>query len=308
MSPNTHQSDRTREILKKVHQIEIRTNRLVNDSLAGQYHSAFKGQGMNFDEVREYQSGDEVKNIDWNVTARTGKPFVKQYIEERERTIVLMIDISASGLFGSGTQTKRELAAEIGSLLAFSAIRNHDKVGLILFSDRVEHYLPPAKGNNHVLRVIRDILFFEPKHKGTRPVSALDHANQVLHRKAVLVMISDFCLPEPHREELSRLIKKMDTTNRKHDLIAIPIHDPVEHELPDCGWITLEDIESGEQVMIDTSRPKTRQAFRDLNRNRRDSIRQELRKKGIESLELVTAGNYLPQLHQFFKTRSRRRL
>jgi uncharacterized protein (DUF58 family) len=300
-------TEKTREILNRVHQIELKTNRLVNDTLAGQYHSAFKGQGMNFDEVREYNPGDEVKNIDWNVTARTGRPFVKQFVEERELTIMLMIDVSASGFFGSNEQSKRDLAAELGSMFAFSAIRNHDKVGLILFSDQIEHYLPPRKGNNHVLRVIRDVLFFKPKQIKTDITRALDHANQMLHRKAVIILISDFCLNEPYEENLDKLIRKMDITNRKHDLIAISVSDPLEKSLVSCGLLALEDIESGEQVFIDTRNKRTLEAFEKLTLERMEAFKRRLRKKRIDQLELEAGKPYLKEIYKFFKLRSKRR-
>jgi len=308
MSKETHNStEKTREILQRVHQIELKTNRLVNDTLAGQYHSAFKGQGMNFDEVREYTPGDEVKNIDWNVTARTGRPFVKKFVEERELTIMLMIDVSASGLFGSSEQTKRDLAAELGSMFAFSAIRNRDKVGLILFSDHIEHYLPPRKGNNHVLRVIRDILFFKPKGSKTDIGKALDHANQMLHRKAVMVLISDFMVNTPYEENLERLLKKMDITNRKHDLIAISISDPIEKKLVPCGYIALQDIESGEQVFINTRDRKTLERYEMLSRQRLEKFDRLLKKKRIDRLSLETGKPYLKEIYKFFKLRTRRR-
>lgn len=303
----TETTEKTKEILSRVHQIELKTNRLVNDTLAGQYHSAFKGQGMNFDEVREYNPGDEVKNIDWNVTARTGKPFIKQFVEERELTIMLMIDVSASGLFGSNDQTKRDLAAELGSMFAFSAIRNRDKVGLILFSDHIEHYLPPRKGNNHVLRVIRDVLFFKPKGVKTDISRALDHANQMLHRKTVIVLISDFWLNEPYEKNEEQLIKKMDVTNRKHDLIAISVSDALEKRLISCGLLALEDIESGEQVFIDTRNKQTLEAFEKLTRERMESFKLKLRKKRIDQLELEAGKPYLKEIYKFFKLRTKRR-
>lgn len=303
----TKSAEKTREILQRVHQIELKTNRLVNDTLAGQYHSAFKGQGMNFDEVREYSAGDEVKNIDWNVTARTGKPFVKKFVEERELTIMLMIDVSASGIFGSSEQTKRDLAAELGSMFAFSAIRNRDKVGLILFSDHIEHYLPPRKGNNHVLRVIRDILFFKPKGKQTNIASALDHANQMLHRKSVMVLISDFMVNQPYEENLQQLLKKMDVTNRKHDLIAINISDPVEKRLPSCGYLAIEDIETGEQVYLNTRNRKTLEQFENLARKRQEDFERLLKKKRIDRLSLETGQPYLKEIYKFFKLRTKRR-
>lgn len=300
-------AEKTREILQRVHQIELKTNRLVNDTLAGQYHSAFKGQGMNFDEVREYSAGDEVKNIDWNVTARTGRPFVKQFVEERELTIMLMIDVSASGTFGSSAQSKRDLAAELGSMFAFSAIRNRDKVGLILFSDHIEHYLPPRKGNNHVLRVIRDILFFKPKGTGTDISAALDHANRMLHRNAVMVLISDFMMNPPYQEQLERVVRKMDITNRKHDLIAVGISDPIERELVPCGYLALQDIETGEQVFLNTRDRKTLERYASLSRERIEQFDTLLKKKRIDRLHITTGQPYLKEIYKFFKIRTQRR-
>src|ERR1700722_16735365 len=229
-------------------ELEIRTRRMVDDSMAGAYHSVFKGRGMDFDEVREYTPGDEVRTIDWNVTARAGRPFVKKFTEERELTIFLVVDISASGNFGSGEMAKRDLAAEVASVLAFSAIRNSDKVGLILYTDRIERYLPPKKGRKHVLRVVRDILYHEPQGIGTDTVKTLDAVNNMLHRRAVVFVISDFQTsgdPAAARAELRRVARQ---TNRRHDLIAIHIEDPRERELPNVGLIALEDAETGEII------------------------------------------------------------
>src|SRR5262245_28798119 len=218
-----------REILKKIRQIEIRTRRLVSETLAGQYHSVFKGQGMNFDEVREYQPGDEVRTIDWNVTARMNHPFIKKFVEERELTLMLVVDVSGSGLFGSRGQSKRELAAEIASVLAFSAIRNNDKVGLLLFTDEVEKFVPPRKGRGHVLRVIREVLFFEPKRRGTDLVNALEFMGRVLPHRAIAVVVSDFispgggALPKPAQTALRM-------ANRRHDVVAVQITDRYETE------------------------------------------------------------------------------
>ncbi len=300
-------AEKTRAILNKVRQIEIRTNRLVNDTLAGEYHSAFKGQGMNFDEVREYHTGDEVRNIDWNVTARIGKPFVKKFVEERETTILLMIDVSASGFYGSGEQTKRDLAAEVGSMFAYSAIRNKDKVGLVLFSDRVEHFLPPQKGNNHVLRVIRDILFFEPKHKRTNIAAALDYANQVLHRKAIILLISDFCLNDPAESAMSRLMTKLDLTHHKHDLVVFSIGDPIERSMLPSGLLMVEDIETGEQILLDARSPSTLERYRELAIRENEQRRNLFRKRGIDLIELETGRPYIKDIIRFFKNRERRR-
>src|SRR5665213_2812390 len=242
-----------REILKKIRQIELRTNRIVTETLAGQYHSVFKGQGMNFDEVREYQPGDDVRAIDWNVTARMNHPFIKKFVEERELTLMLVVDVSGSGLFGSRDQSKRELAAEIASVLAFSAIRNNDKVGLILFSDQVELFIPPKKGRSHTLRLIREILFFEPKGRGTQPSLALDYLNHIVSRRSVVFFISDF-----QAEDFSRALT---ITSRRHDLIAIRIDDLREETLPNVGIITLEDAETGEQIEINTGDRQIRTRF-----------------------------------------------
>jgi uncharacterized protein (DUF58 family) len=296
-----------REILHKVNQVEIRTRRLVDDSLAGQYHSVFKGQGMNFDEVREYVPGDEVRSIDWNVTARTGTPFVKKFVEEREMTILLMIDVSASGDFGSAEQSKRERTAELGSVLAFSAVRNNDKVGLLLFTDQVELYIPPAKGRTHILRVIREILFFEPRGRKTDLLVPLDFANRVMRRRAVTFLVSDFCLQGEFNETLEALKPKLQATHRRHDVIAVSVTDPREHQLPDVGLLTIEDAETGEQFELDTRSEEVRKAFEALAKDDRDRLRRTIRSSGIDLLELSTQGAYLPALMSFFGRRERRK-
>ena len=239
----------TREILRKVRQIEIRSNRLVSEALAGSYHSAFKGQGIDFEEVREYQPGDEVRSIDWNVTAKMGLPFVKQYREERELTIVLAIDISDSGTWGSGDRTKREKLAELGALLAFSANKNGDKVGLLLFSDQVEKYLPPAKGQKHVLRVLREILFHQNLSKKTDLNEGLRFVNRVMRRRAVVFLLSDFIIPEYDSKEESvqeLFLKELSTTRSKHDLVCCQVFDKIEIEIPRVGRVCFEDAETGE--------------------------------------------------------------
>src|SRR5947207_1286667 len=265
-----------REILKKIRQIEIRTNRLVSETLAGQYHSVFKGQGMNFDEVREYQPGDDVRSIDWNVTARMNHPFIKKFVEERELTVMLLVDLSGSGLFGSVAQSKRELAAEIASVLAFSAIRNNDKVGLILFSDEVEKFIPPRKGRKHVLRVIREVLFFEPQHRGTDLNEALEFLLHVTPHKAIAVIISDFigspAAPKrggPRRARPQMMLIEslaqasftmLRQANRRHDVVAVQITDPHELELPALGRLVLQDAETGEIVEVSTNDARKRKA------------------------------------------------
>ncbi len=294
MNPN-----RAREILKKVRQVEIRTRRLVTDALAGQYHSIFKGHGINFEEVREYYPGDEVRSIDWNVTARQGRPFIKKFTEERELTILLMVDVSASGNFGSTTQSKRELSAELASVLAFSAIRNNDKVGLILFTDQVEQYIPPRKGRGHVLRVVREILFFQPRSRGTNIACALDFANKVLTRRAVAFLVSDF--------QADGYATALRIANRRHDLIGVLVVDPREREMPAIGILTVEDSETGQQMEIDTGRGSVREHFRELAEKKLEGVRKTLRSSGVDVLELGTGRPYMPALQQFFDTRKRRR-
>lgn len=296
---------RVKEILKRVRQVEIRTRRLVEDSLAGQYHSVFKGRGMDFDEVREYVPGDEVRTIDWNVTARAGRPYVKKHTEERELTMLLVVDVSASGNFGSGTRSKREMAAELASVLAFSAIRNSDKVGLVLFSDQVEQYIPPKKGRQHVLRVIREILFFEPKRRGTDIPRALDFVNMVTTRRAVMFLVSDFQLGDPGAA-LGRLRRALALANRRHDLVALHIHDPREASLPDVGTLVIEDAETGEMLEIDTVNPRVRERFAGVARARLETLRKAFRGEGVDSLELDTCVPYVPALMAFFKNRERR--
>jgi uncharacterized protein (DUF58 family) len=294
-------------IMSGMRQLEIRTRRMVNDSLAGSYHSVFKGRGMDFDEVREYSPGDEVRTIDWNVTARAGRPFVKKFTEERELTIFLLVDISASGNFGSSSLSKRDLAAELASVLAFSAIRNSDKVGLLLYTDRVERYLPPKKGRRHVLRVVRDILYHAPEATGTDTVKALDVANRLLHRRAVVFLISDFETPKDPAATRLELRRAMRRTNRRHDLIAVHVEDPREKELPDVGIVALEDAESGEVIELDTASPKVRRRFKELSLERGRRLVSDFRSEGIDTLQLQTDAPYMPALQRFFKTRERRR-
>jgi len=297
----------TREIFEKVRQIEIRTNRLARDTFAGQYHSVFKGRGMDFDEVREYVPGDEIRTIDWNVTARTGRPFVKKYTEERELTLLLLVDLSASGHFGSRLSTKRERAAEVASVLAFSAIRNNDKVGLILFTDEIEQYLPPKKGRRHVLRVVREILFFEPKRRGTNLVRVLRFAHQVVRRQAVAFLLSDFLGPSPEDGANGELRRALELVHRRHDLVAMVVSDHRESELPRIGRVTLEDAETGEQIEIDTSDEVVRDRFRHQTERRREDLRQTLRGTGIDTLEIDSDRPYLAPLRRFFRTRAARR-
>src|SRR5216117_94643 len=313
-----------REILKKIRQIELRTNRIVTETLAGQYHSVFKGQGMNFDEVREYQPGDEVRSIDWNVTARMNHPFVKKFVEERELTLMLVVDVSGSGLFGSRDQSKRELAAEIASVLAFSAIRNNDKVGLILFSDGVEKFIPPRKGRKHVLRVIREVLFYEPRLRGTDLNSALEFMLRVLPHRAIVVILSDFLgQTAPTRPEINaHLLRKavlsetlgqasftvLRQANRRHDLVAVQITDRHELELPALGRLVLKDAEIGEVVEIHTGDARKRAAFAERQARAQTDLARLFRSAGIDAIQLRTDQPYTAELGRFFETRERRRL
>jgi uncharacterized protein (DUF58 family) len=297
----------TKTILSRMRKLEIRTRRLVNDSLVGEYHSVFKGRGMDFAEVREYEPGDEVRTIDWNVTARAGRPFVKKFTEERELTILLVVDISASGQFGSTSQSKRDLAAELASVLAFSAIRNSDKVGLLLYSDRIERYLVPKKGRRHVLWVVREILYHRATGRRTDTVKALDVAAQLLHRRAIVFLVSDFLSPgDPpgFRQDLRRALRQ---TNRRHDVVAVRIEDPHEKLLPDVGVLALEDAETGDVVELDTSNPVVRRRFNRTACERSRRLVTDLRSEGVDTLELVTGSSYMPALQRFFRNRERRR-
>ncbi len=287
-----------KEWLKKIRAIELRTIRLVEDLMAGQYHSVFKGRGMDFDEVREYQPGDEVRRIDWNVTARTGVPHIKKYVEEREMTVMLLVDASASGGIGSVSQSKRELAAELAAVIAFSAIRNNDKVGLLLFTDGAERHIPPGKGRKHVLRIISEVLSYQPASRGTDLASALRHVDHALSRRAVLFLISDF-MDEGFEQSLK-------IAGRHHDLIAMPVIDASEMVLPDLGWITFEDAETGEVVEMNTGDPAARAAFERAASERVDRLRKLLRQSGLDSIEVQTDQPYLQAMMSFFANRFRR--
>lgn len=287
-----------KEWLKKIRHIEMRTIRLVEDLMAGQYHSVFKGRGMDFDEVRPYQPGDEVRRIDWNVTARTGVTHIKKYVEEREMTVMLLVDASASGVTGSVSQSKRELAAEVAAVFAFSAIRNNDKVGLLLFTDRDEKYVRPGKGRSHVLRIVSDVLTYQPKRRGTSLTAALNHISHALSRRAVVLVISDFM-----DENFERALK---IVGRKHDVIALPLHDASERELPDVGWIAFEDAETGEVLEINTADVRARKLFVEQAARQLEGQRKIFRKAGIDTIELQTDQPYLHALTKFFETRYHR--
>lgn len=288
------------EIIKKVRRLEIRTRHLVTDSVTGAYHSSFKGRGMDFEEVREYAIGDDVRTIDWNVSAKMDKPFVKVFREERELTLMLLIDLSASGIFGSVEQSKRERAAEIASVLAFSASQNNDKVGLILYTEEVEHYIPPKKGRRHILRLIRDILFFKPQGRGTAHKVALDYLNRVQRRKAVVFHISDFL------DTSDELFQSLAVVNQRHDLISISLSDPRESKLPNVGLITLEDAEMGEIVEVDTGNASVRQRYHMNAIARRDLFAKSMRQKGLDWIETNTEEAYMPALRKLFARRASR--
>ena len=287
-----------REILRKVRRIEIRTNRMVNETLAGRYHSVFRGRGMEFSEVREYQPGDDIRAIDWNVTSRMGHPYIKKYVEERELTVLLAVDCSASDRFGTASQTKGEMAAEIAALIAFTAIKNNDRVGLLMFTDQVELYVPPGKGVEHVLRVVRELLIFRPKHLGTSLALGLDKLNNMVRKRAVVFLISDF-LDEGYERQL-RL------ASRRHDLIAVTLSDLREEELPSLGLLRLEDAETGREIVVDTSRPGVRRAFVQAARDRRETRDGLLKRAGVDVVDVRTDHSYERPLLQFFRQRQRR--
>lgn len=287
-----------REVLQNIRRIQITTSRLVSDVFSGQYHSVFKGRGIEFDEVREYLPGDEIRSIDWNVTARMGHPYVKKFVEERELTVMLMVDVSGSSFFGTARHLKSQLAAEICSLLAFSAVRNNDKVGLILFSDRIEKFVPPRKGIRHVLRVVREVLYFKPQGKGTDIQGALEYLNKVMTRKAVTFIISDFYAPD--------FRKMLSVANKRHDVVAITITDPKEREFSDVGIITLDDPETGARVSVDTSDRVFRLAYRAAADERLRTRNEVFRAAKVDAIELSTDSPYAKSLFAFFRKRERR--
>ncbi len=286
------------ELAKKIRYIQIYTSKAVNDILAGEYVSVFKGQGMEFNEVREYQPGDEVRSIDWNVTARMGTPFVKRFVEERELTIMLLVDMSASGTFGSVERTKNDVAAELCALLAFSAIKNNDKVGLVVFTDHIEMFVPPAKGTSHVLRIIRELLNFEPKRGGTSISGALDYLGRITTKRSIVFLVSDFI--DRGFENQMRVVA------RRHDLIAVSLADPREDTMPNVGLLELEDAESGERLVIDTGSARVRKAYSLLGKTRAASNRDLFRSLGVDHIEVRTDEDYVRDLVRFFRSRERR--
>lgn len=297
---------RAAEILGRVRRIELRTQRFVNDALAGRFASVFKGRGMDFDRVRNYVPGDDVRTIDWNVTARTGDTHIKLFTEERELTILLAVDVSASADFGSAASSKRETAAEAAAVLAASAIRTRDRVGLLLFTDQVELYIPPGKGRLQMMRLIREILFFQPQHQGTHLTKALDVTNHLLHRRAVVFLFSDFCLPPPLAINLADFKKKLQITYRRHDVIAVAINDAREAELPNVGLLRIQDAESGETMTLDTAKRSVREAYAKKSRERRQQIATAIRSLGIDMLEMTNGEAWMPEWLAFFKTHRQR--
>ena len=287
------------ELLQKIRRIEIRTNRLVNDVLAGEYHSVFKGRGIEFSEVREYQIGDDVRNIDWNVTARMGHPFVKRFSEERELTVMFLVDASASQDFGSKSSTKGEIAAELTALLAFSAIKNNDRVGLVIFTDEIEEFVPPKKGRKHVLRLIHRILDFEPTGHRTDLLTALEYLGHIQRRKCVAFLISDFLGPSCDQE--------LEIVNERHDLIAIPISDEREVFLPKVrGFIDFEDAETGRVITRNLASPAFREFYSTGNRQRIEDMKSRFQRMGIGCIPIRTGEDYVPPLVRFFEARAKR--
>ncbi|MDZ7264283.1 MAG: DUF58 domain-containing protein [candidate division KSB1 bacterium] len=287
-----------KEILKKVKRIEITTRGMVNDVFSGEYHSVFKGRGMEFSEVREYQMGDDIRTIDWNVTARMGHPYVKIYEEERELTVMLLVDVSSSGNFGTHERMKGEIAIEICALLAFSAIKNNDKVGLMIFTDTIEKFIPPKKGKSHVLRVLRELLYHRPQGTQTNIAHALEYLNRVIKRRCVAFLVSDFIN--------TGYEKALQIANRRHDVVSITITDPRELELPDVGFIELEDAESGEVVLVDTSYSEVRHSYarRSLDEVQyRDKL---FRSINVDHIDIRTDQSYIEPLIRFFRMRARR--
>lgn len=288
----------TKELLKQVRQIEIRTKGLVNQVFSGEYHSVFKGRGMEFSEVREYQFGDDIRNIDWNVTARFGHPYIKVFEEERELTVILMVDLSGSLMFGSVSKTKQRIAAELSAILAFSALKNNDKVGLILFTDKIEKFVPPRKGRKHVLRIIREVLSFEPEGKATNLRGALEYMNNAIKKRSIAFLISDFM--DEGYEKILRIV------GRKHDLVGIVLDDRREKEIPNIGLVKLSDAETGEERWIDTSSDRVRRQMQIYIKEKEKIRKSVFITSRLDSVEVTTGSNYIQPLVQFFRRREKR--
>ncbi|MBK8092679.1 MAG: DUF58 domain-containing protein [Verrucomicrobiaceae bacterium] len=295
------QDERLTRILKRVRRIELLTRGMVKEVLGGQYHSRFKGQGIEFDDFREYQAGDDVRFLDWNVTARMNEPFVRKYIEERELTVMLCVDVSGSSDYGSQEDSKRERAAEIAAVFAFSAVQNQDKVGMTLFSDQIEQYVPARKGSPHALRILRDILNCEPAHSGTDMRVALELALQRISHRALVIVVSDFITPNDAWE------KTLKAAAAKHDVVAAQITDPRERELPDVGRVVLEDPETGERMLVNTSDPAVRRHYQERISKHEEYLNQLLRRSGVERIPVRTDLDYVPALKAYFRSRKRRK-
>ena len=290
----------TDDLIARIRRIEITTRKLVSDSFAGEYQSVFKGRGMEFDEVRQYHPGDDVRSIDWNVTARTGEPYIKSYIEERELTVMLAVDVSGSGDFGTRNRFKRELAGELAAVMSFAATTNNDKVGLLLFTDRVELLVPPRKGRSHVLRMVRDLLVFQPVGSGTDIRLALDMVHQMLKRRSIVFLVSDFLAdPESYRQA-------MLVTNRRHDVVAFDLNDPLEYEIADVGLLALEDAESGQLRWVDTGSKEWQREFTDRVARLEEGKREVFTAAGVDRISVTTERDYVAELGAFFKDRLRR--
>lgn len=301
-----------RELLRQVKQIEMRTRGLVNSVFSGEYQSVFRGQGMEFAEVREYQPGDDVRNIDWNVTARTGHPYLKKHVEERELTVMLLVDLSGSEQFGTHERFKAERAAEIAAVLALSAVRNNDRVGLLIFTDHIEHVVPPKKGRRHVLRIIRDVLAFAPKGSGTDIPGALDYAGRLLRHRAVIFVLSDFALLYPPEEGAEaatfvRFERSLRLVARRHDVVAVSIRDDAEATVPNVGMLMLRDPETGEHLAVDTSRAELRARFHVFITQERNAIQKCFRRNGVDEIAVGTGGSFVGPLLEFFRRRERHR-
>ena len=288
----------TKELLKQVRQIEIRTKGLVNQVFSGEYHSVFKGRGMEFSEVREYQFGDDIRNIDWNVTARFGHPFIKVFEEERELTVMLMVDMSGSLIFGSVDKTKQQIAAEISAILAFSALKNNDKAGLILFTDKIEKFVPPRKGRSHVLRIIREVLSFEPEGKSTDMKAALEYLNNAVKKRSIVFLLSDFM--DSGYEKILRIVGK------RHDLIGIVLNDKREDEIPPMGLVKFVDAESGMERWIDTADRKTRFLFQQMREKNKADRKALFLSSRLDSIEIQTGEDYIKPIVKFFRLREGR--
>ncbi|MBF0532725.1 MAG: DUF58 domain-containing protein [Candidatus Omnitrophica bacterium] len=293
-----------KDLFAQVRQIEISTSRLVTDVFAGQYHSIFKGQGIEFDEVREYQPGDDVRSIDWNVTARTGRPHIKKFVEERELTVMLLVDASRSGHFASAGKLMNRVAAEVASVLSLSAIGNNDRVGMIVFTDRIEKFIPPRKGRQHVLRVIREILYFEPQGQKTDLIAAVEYLQRVSARRAIAFLISDFIYPAEQEQRLRRILS---VANKRHDLIAITMNDARQCRLPDAGIVALTDAETGELVYVDSSDSAVRRQYEDLSRVREEQRKELFLNCGMDCVDVFTEQPFADALTRFFRKRQKRR-